>query len=67
MLRFVAHLLRDFRNDLTLWRLEWCWKYYPLLHEWREYLSQSAVDLMDYVADRGHRLCDWLVPLRYRR
>lgn len=67
MTRFFTMILTDFSHDATLLHLELTWKYGPILHDIREFVAQSAVDFTDYMGDRADRLCDWLVPLRYRR
>jgi len=67
MRAYFAQILVDFSHDTTLLRLELSWKYGPILYDVREFAAQIAVDFVDYVGDRGNRICDWLVPLRYRR
>jgi len=67
MLRLLNRLLGDLSHDHVLWRLELKWKYGPLWARLREFAAQSIVDMADYIEDRGNRLCDWMVPPRYRR
>jgi len=73
MIKLIADVLADFSHDTTLLRLDIVWRYGPLwrltrlfVRDLRDIAIQAIVNWIDYLGDRGNRVCDWLVPSRYR-